>query len=104
MLISGGYVYSFGNFFHGVCLLWGLRLFQTLEYPNVHSNHPPHIIKQTSKIVELRLSILPKIKEIFERVKPPNEKALNYQGYNYILKYQEQRNLKKRNRSKSHLL
>ena len=32
MLISGGYVYSFGQIFQGVRLFKGVRLFQTLEY------------------------------------------------------------------------
>ena len=69
-------------------------------YFNVNSNHPQHIIKQVPKTVERRLSILSKSKEIFDRIKPPYQKALDDQGYKYILKYQEILKTKKRNRSR----
>ena len=58
-------------------------------YVNTESNHPPSIIKQLPKSVELRLSKLSANKEICKNsVKPYNE-ALTKAGHKHNMRYQQ---------------
>ena len=63
-------------------------------YINIHSNHPPTIIKQIPKNIEKRLSYLSSNKAIFEEQKPIYEEALRKSGYKSKLEYQETPNIK----------
>ena len=61
---------------------------QVIEYIHCHSNHPPHVIKNTVAEVAKRLSTLSSSKEIFDNFKGPEQEALKRAGYSEELTYQ----------------
>ena len=58
-------------------------------YINIHSNHPPSIIKQLPKNIEKRLSYLSSNKVIFDEQKYTYEEALRKSGYKTKLEFQD---------------
>ena len=58
-------------------------------YVNTESNHPPSIIKQLPKSVELRLSQLLANKEIFKNSVTPCNETLTKAGYKHNMRYQQ---------------
>ena len=52
-------------------------------YVNTESNHPPSIMKQLPKSIELRLSQLSANKEIFKNSVTPYNEALTKAGYKH---------------------
>ena len=58
-------------------------------YVNTESNHPPSIIKQLPKSVELRLSQLSTKKELLKNSFTPCNKALTKAGYKHNMRFQK---------------
>ena len=58
-------------------------------YLNTESNHPPSIINQLPKSIELRLSQLSANEEIFKHSVTPCNEALTKAGYKHELSYQQ---------------
>ena len=58
-------------------------------YIHAKSNHPPSILKNVPKSVEIRLSSISSDANIFNEAKKPYEKALRESGHNCDLKFQE---------------
>ena len=56
-------------------------------YINVHSNHPPNVIKEIPKTVNKRLNQIASSKEDFEQAKHIYQKALTDSGYKHTLVY-----------------
>ena len=54
---------------------------QVIEYININSNHPRHVLKNTVAEVAKRLSTLSSSKEIFNAAKGPEQEALRRAGY-----------------------
>ena len=71
-----------------------------INYVNSKSNHPPTILKQIPKMIETRLSKNSSNKNLFNNIKKDYNDALNINGYNYEIKYTEERKNKKRNRKR----
>ena len=61
---------------------------QVIEYINIDSNHPPHVLKNTVAEVAKRLSTLSSSKQIFDAAKGPEQEALRRAGYTEELIYQ----------------
>ena len=61
---------------------------QVIEYININSNHPCHVLKNTVAEVAKRLSTLSSSKEIFDATKGPEQEALRRAGYMEELTYQ----------------
>ena len=61
---------------------------QVIEYININSNHPRHVLKNTVAEVAKRLSTLSSSKEIFDATKGPEQEALRRAGYMEELTYQ----------------
>ena len=59
-----------------------------IEYININSNHPRHVLKNTVAEVAKRLSTLSSSKEIFDATKGPEQEALRRAGYMEELTYQ----------------
>ena len=59
-----------------------------IEYININSNHPRHVLKNTVAEVAKRLSTLSSSKEIFNAAKGPEQEALRRAGYTEELVYQ----------------
>ena len=57
-------------------------------YIHTQSNHPPVIIKNLPESINKRLSDISSDKESFDRAATPYQRALEYSGYNYKLKFQ----------------
>ena len=60
---------------------------EKIQYVNVNSDHPPHVLKNIPSGVNTRLSLLSSNEEIFNQAVPKYQEALNKSGYKYILKY-----------------
>jgi hypothetical protein len=58
-----------------------------LQYVNIESNHPPAVLKNIPMGINKRLSEICSNEEVFHRAKPPYQKALNDNGYEYDLHY-----------------
>ena len=58
-------------------------------YLNTESNHPPSIINQLPKSIELRLSQLSANKEIFKNSVTPCNEVLTKAGYKHQMRYQQ---------------
>ena len=56
---------------------------------NTESNHPPSIIKQLPKSIELRLSQLLANEEMFKNSVMPYNEALRKAGYKHQMRYQQ---------------
>ena len=74
-------------------------------YVHTESNHPPIITKRIPRSIETRLSNISSDKQIFDKVKPTYEKALNEAGHNTTLNYQpncnSQNSIEQRNRKRN---
>lgn len=75
----------------------------TINYIHSGSNHPWHIKKTLPTMIEKRLTILSKNKQIFDEAKTLYQSALEKSNYNHKLEYKEeykQNKKKKRSRRK----
>ena len=69
-------------------------------YINVHSNHPPPIIRQLPEAVNRRISQLSHNEEAFNNAKPCYEEALHASGFNHRMSYETSTNTNRRNRTR----
>ena len=70
-------------------------------YINVHSNHPPPIIRQLPEAVNRRISQLSHNEEAFNNAKPCYEEALHASGFNHRMSYETMStNTNRRNRTR----
>ena len=56
-------------------------------YINIHSNHPPNVIKEIPNTINRRLNKISSSKEEFEKAAPTYSKALKESGYKTELEY-----------------
>ena len=72
-------------------------------YVNIHSNHPPSVLKAIPKGINKRLSTLSSNEKIFRESTAEYQEALRKSGYNYRLEFQQavpkEKKQKKRNRN-----
>ena len=64
----------------------------TINYINCESNHPPSIIQNLLKGIEIRLSTNPSSNEIFQEAAKPYSNALKQNGYKQLLIYSKNEN------------
>ena len=63
----------------------------TPTYVNKQSNHPPCILKNIPEAVNRRLSRISANENVFNEAIPPYQNALNNCGYNYVMKYEPEK-------------
>ena len=69
-------------------------------YINVHSNHPPNIIKRIPKMISDRMNKISSNKTIFERAAPYYNDALAASGYKETISFDNSKQNHKRTRSR----
>ena len=60
-----------------------------LQYVNVHSSHPPAILKSIPQSINKRLSEISSCKEAFYKAAPTYQQALNESGFDFKLHYED---------------
>ena len=73
----------------------------TTQYINIHSNHPPTILKRIPETINRRLTKISSNKETFDSSTQPYQDALTESGFNYQLRYDPQRATTRRRRNRN---
>ena len=73
----------------------------TPQYINIHSNHPPSILRRIPETINRRLSKISSNKQSFDSSTHPYQEALKKSGFNYNLHYEPQPAQKSHNRSRN---
>ena len=60
-----------------------------LQYVNVHSSHPPSILKSIPQSINKRLSEISSCKEAFYKAAPTYQQALDESGFGFKLHYED---------------
>ena len=75
-----------------------------INYVNVHSNHPPNVIKQIPLSIQNRLSNLSSNEEIFKQATPYYTAALQRSGYDHKFEYKPNTRNQRRNNRKRNII
>ena len=73
----------------------------TPQYVNIHSNHPPSILRRIPETINRRLTKISSDKESFDATSKPYQQALRQSGYNYNLAYDPQPVRRERRRTRN---